>query len=1273
MKSVYIFAPFFLILFPIIIYSQSKNFSRDLHWQPSRSYHLYLDENNIVSGEYLYFKDARYFNNQTLLPYYYEHLALPGVQNYRVKLTNKRFVKLTAEEERLLNDKAQKVLKDEIQLNSATHMERNKPFLQIQFVPLRKNSVTGNIEKLTHFEISYSEPTLKRKSPIFSAGRDEGAPSVMASGKWVKIRLKKDGIYKIGFSRLEKLGFHEPGNVSVYGNSCGLLNVCNDSTKDYRLRQIPVEYEKGIDNKFNKNDYMLFYARGPHIWQYNREEDFFFKKNHLYSDYACYYLTDNTTRVNVLTQLKEPSGEAVEQVEQFVDYQHHEKRLRNLIESGQEWVGEYFDFTLQRELQFDFPHIVEGIPVKVSGNFVSRSSFSSIFSVLYEDENVFSTDIPAVRYDYTGYYARTRSGAGTFLPGSDNLSLQVAYEKGTPSAEGWLNYLTVNAVRELTMVGNQMHFRYKSPDNAKIVEIRLTEATENTEIWEVTNQGNILKVNDLNRSGNSVSFKIRADTVYRSFIAFNHQEYYSPERYESVDNQNLHGMGAHDMLIITKAQFAGEAQSLADLHRKHDGLDIAVVTDNQIYNEYSSGKPDPSAIRNFVRMIYNRSSLEDSLKYLLLFGDGSYDNKNSGESPFLMTYQSKESFNYSRSFVSDDFFGLLDTDENIEGSISGLIDIGIGRFPVNSKKEARNAIDKVKKYLETLHWGPWLNKICFVADDQDNNLHMRDADRLAEFVAKHYPRFNIDKIYCDAYQQKNTATGSIYPGVNEAINAHINNGILLFNYTGHGGERQLAHERILTLSDIEQWNNPNKLPLFMTATCEFTRFDDPDLVSAGEEVFLKPNGGSVALFTTTRLVYASLNYDLNRSFYNHVFSRDHNGKALRFGDIVRLTKNNTGPGNNKRNFSLFGDPALKVPLGDLSVHTDSIIVSDTLRSDTIRALDRVTIHGKITDRQGRHYKDYNGSINLTLLDKYQTRHTLRNDGGNAFTYRLRDNLLFRGECHVQNGLFSTQGIIPKAVLPDTGKGKIIYFGQKDELLAKGVHQDLYVGGYTQRDLNDAVGPEIDVYLNDEHFVPGGITDENPLLYAKLRDSSGINIAGAAIGQNLSLILDQQHQNQYNLNKYYRTEKDNYRKGEIRYQLSGLDKGKHELMLKAWDINDNPSTARINFTVTESEDLKLKKVLNYPNPFTENTAFYFEHNQPGITLDVFIQIFTVSGRVVKTIRRSVQTDGFRAGPIYWDGKDHFGDKIGKGVYLYKIKIRSNDGKFAEKFQKLVILK
>jgi len=660
----------------------------------------------------------------------------------------------------------------------------------------------------------------------------------------------------------------------------------------------------------------------------------------------------------------------------------------------------------------------------------------------------------------------------------------------------------------------------------------------------------------------------------------------------------------------------------------------------------------------------------------LLIGDGSFDHKSvtAENINYVPTYQSDNSLSPTRSFVTDDFFGLLDPTDNVENSNSGLVDIGIGRLPVRSTQEAQTIVEKIKSYTNPENKGNWINSLCFIGDDEDNNIHMRDADRLATKVDTSYPYFFVNKIYLDAYPQESSAVYESYPEVQRLINDEINNGILIFNYTGHGGEDGLAHERVVSIDDIGSWVNFDKLTIFVTATCEFSRFDNHKYISAGELVLLNPKGGAIALFSTTRLVYSSPNYTLNNKFYDYAFKRDHNGNIRSLGDIIRLAKNAAGTENNKRNFTLLGDPALKIPIAKYNILTDSINHKSVAQyTDTLKALTKVTVHGHVEDNLGNPASSYSGIVYPLVLDKPRIINTLANDGGSHMEFKVQNNILYKGKASITNGEFNFSFVVPKDISYRFGAGKISYYALSKSNNAKGHFDDFIIGGSNSNAEEDNIGPAVNLYMNDENFVSGGITDENPKFFAVLTDSSGINTVGNGIGHDITAILDDNTNSLIVLNDYYESDIDNYQKGKIEYLFSELDEGEHTLKLKVWDVYNNSSEEEMEFIVAESEKLAIKNLLNYPNPFTEQTAFYFDHNRPNEDLKILIQIFTVSGKLVKTISTIINSNAFRSEPINWNGLDDFGDKIGRGVYVYQIKVRTIDGETVTETEKLVILK
>ena len=1258
------------VLFTLLsssLFSQSDAMKREIDWKKPRSFKTYKQNKEVNTGQYLFFKEAHYPNDKSFLPYYSDLIPLQNDAEVKVTLHDLKFTPLSNSE--VLNNEAKKYIEQEIRVSSEVYLSGSQPKLSVNFVPIRKNPNSGRFEKLEAFTIKYS--TISSKSVKAKSEKDFSEESVLAKGKWRKIRVEESGIYKITYSQLENMGFENLLNINIYGNSEGVLPIHNKNFEDKDPKKNAIQYELGNDNKFNEGDYILFYAKSPHQWKYDEKTGFFYRNSHPYTDYNYYFITDSQGAPKHINLRTPPSGNPSRVINDFVDFKHHEKNDNNLLVSGRLWVGERFDLRNQRSFSFGFPNMIDGSGVKFRTDFIGRSPLVSTLSVFYEGQLIENSKISPVSYNFTGDYAKKITIQDSIESTKNPLKLTLEYEKSSSSSLGWLDYITVNAKRELKMEGEQMHFRIPKSANPEQVEVQLEEAGNVNAVWEVTDPHNVEEIEYKLTDGNELTFNTVKDTIWREFIAVTDDGHYEPKETGPVENQNLHGLSKADMIIVTKDKYLIHSKEIARLHEKHDNMKVNVVTDRQIYNEFSSGCPDPSAIRNFVKMVYQRSTESDSLKYLLLFGDGTYDNRECHTTDNLITYQSKVSLNYSNSFVSDDFFGLLDQHDNTGGRLDGLIDIGVGRMPVENAQQAQDVVRKIRYYMESMDKGFWTNKICFVADDEDNNLHMRDADKLAKFVDENYPSFDIDKIYLDNYPQQTTSTGELYPTVNREIREKINNGILLFNYTGHGGEHQLAHEKIFTEEDINSLVNFPKMPVFMTATCEFTRWDAVNYTSAGEKVFLKQKGGAIALFSTTRLVYASLNYDLNRAFYEFVFQKDEEGKPYRLGDIVRYTKNNAGEDDNKRNFSLIGDPALSLPLGEKKIITDSLLTNNSL-SDTLQALDKVSIKGHVENYSGAIEDGYTGKAFIKVKGKREDITTKSNDGGSPFRYKERKSTLFKGAVSVKDGRFESNFVVPLDLISEYGKGRTNYLADNNAV-SQGADTSFIVGGTSDNVIDDEQGPEIEMYMNDKSFVSGGITNEHPVFYAKLKDSSGINISGSGMGHDLTAIIDGDASNNIELNDYYQADENSYKTGKVEYQLSSLEKGRHTLKLEAWDVNNNLSTSSIEFRVAESDNLKLEHVLNYPNPFTESTQFYFEHNRPNEQLDILIQIFTVTGKLVKSIHKQVMPSGFRVGPIPWNGYDDFGDNIGKGVYIYKLKVRSEDGETAEKTEKLVILK
>ena len=719
-----------------------------------------------------------------------------------------------------------------------------------------------------------------------------------------------------------------------------------------------------------------------------------------------------------------------------------------------------------------------------------------------------------------------------------------------------------------------------------------------------------------------------------------------------------------------------------------------MVTTDQVYNEFGGGIADISAIRDYMKMLYDRASGDTGLmpKYLLLFGDGSFDNKNrvDNNTNLIPTYESYQSFDPTSSFNTDDFFGFLDDNEGGNMLSSSMkMDIAIGRIPAKDATEAESVVTKIKFYKSPASLGPWQNVLTFCADDEDGNEHINSMNTIADYVGTTYPQFNLDKIYLDAYQQISTPGGARYPDVNTAINNRIYSGTLIFNYMGHGGPTGLAHERILSNVDFDGWTNLCKLSLFITATCDFSNFDNAYIISAGERLMLNANGGAIGLVTTTRLVYSSGNKELNKNFMSQVF-RIVNGNPITIGEALRICKNITSSDDNNRKFTLLGDPAISLVNSSNKILTSTInLHTVTSGPDTLKALEKVTVTGFVADKNGMKISTYNGTVYPTVFDKTVTYKTLGNDPGNSpiKNFQLQKNAIFNGKASVKNGDFSFTFIVPKDIAYQYGFGKLSYYSQDGTSSASGYKNDVVVGGSASSFDQDNKGPQIQIYMNDEKFVFGGMTDENPTLFVKLKDESGINTVGNGIGHDVTGVTDEDSKSTFVLNDFYESNLDDYQSGTIRYPLKNISEGRHNITVKAWDVYNNSNEGYTEFIVASSAQAALAHVLNYPNPFTSQTEFMFEHNLSSGNLQVKIEIYSVSGKLVKTILQSVDegnrngiscmaetnAGSFRVNGIMWDGNDDYGDPLAKGVYVYRVSIKNDAGLKADTFEKLVLLK
>ena len=1241
------------------------------------------------------FKEAQYGEAGSTLPHLVLTVPIEGAGRLQVTTLSAQFESFDGPAAFPSN-----TLTPDLEFRTEILRERNAHIGKVAFVPLVQRG--GRTERLVAFQLHVSWQALPEG--ITPRSDPHTTQSVLSDGQVYKFSIDKDGVYKLDYNFLKNelkidVDRLDPRNLQLFGNGGDMLPEAIAAQRPDDLTENAITIIGENDGKFDAGDYILFYGDGPDVWGYKASPSEFTMTKNIYSGLSYYFLKIGSQKGLRVTDSGPPTGTADYSTDTFDDYIRLEEDKVNLMHdwlqaqgSGRKWYGDAFRGIRKQDYNnvFNFPNAVLEEPMRLRAELVGRSTSSiSTFRVTADANALLSTTIGIVDGNNEDDYARMGSVSETFTAKGDKLNVSVEYP-ATGSGEGWLDYVQINARRRLIMSGSQMQFRDSRSIGHPAAQYRLSGADNNILVWDITNAQRPSLPNG-DRNGNVFTFVADAGELIRQFIAFNQTTgLLTPKAVGAVSPQNLHGIEKADMLIVYHPDFEEPAKRLAQHRRDYSQLEVMTASVDQIYNEFASGSPDPTAIRDFAKMLYDRSP---SFRFLLLLGDGSFDNRNLYKlgNNFIPTYQT-ESLNPIFAFPSDDYFALLSDNEG-EG-LRGALDIGIGRLPVSSPEEAAAVIEKIIHYDTSPEtFSDWRNNALFVGDDEDNSLHTRDADDAAELVKKMSPVVNVEKVFLDAFPQVATSAGQGFPLAEQAINQAIFKGTAVVTYLGHGGSSGWAHERVLDQDDINSWTNYDKLCLFVTATCQFAGYDDPGFVTAGELVLLNPKGGAVALFTTVRAVYASLNALLTDASLEQLYQRV-DGQYLPLGEVLRRGKNkvSTGTNTNSRKYTLLGDPAQVLALPRYQIKTTNINTQDVSDPSacpngaclTLKALQKVTIEGAVTDADGNILNNFDGLIYPSVFDKTVQYKTLGQDpDSRVISFNLQRNVIFKGKASVSGGKFTFTFVVPKDINYYTeGLGKISYYAATAQGSdAGGAFSAFAISGTDANAPQDNIGPQIDVYMNNTDFAFGGITSEDPVLLVQLSDDNGINVAGNSIGHDLEAVLDDDTENTFLLNTFYEAALDDYTKGEVRFPLFDLAEGRHKVQVKAWDAANNSSDGITEFVVATSEDVALKHVLNYPNPFTDQTCFQFEHNLAGVELDVQVQIFTVSGLLVKTLQERIIPAGFRLGQqdcIPWNGRDDYGDPLGRGVYLYKIKVRAvGSAELAlsgeSNFEKLVILK
>lgn len=1104
--------------------------------------------------------------------------------------------------------------------------------------------------------------------------------SALAEGKWIKISVTKNGIHQISYSDLKKWGFSDPSKAKVYGYGGALLPERLDPTFIDDLNQLPIFRDE-------QRERILFYAQGPISWNYNKALSEFTHENNYFSTKGYYFITENGQPDQHPSDVANGGDTPSSDVTIFNDYALHETESVNLGKTGRELYGEDFRYTAIQEFLFSMPGIVADTTSKARVEFAARCEQKSKVTT-----QVNGITINKLNNGDIGAYAGTKSyeiakQCSDLMvwenKGVEDIKFRISYTANGKVILARLNYIRLNAYRELQIYGSSVLFRNAlAIDKLIRYKIKLNgSAAPNVRVWDITQPENPQNL-QIKNDGDLLSF-IPKEKGLKEYVAFDiSKSFASPQWESSVSNQNLHALPQTDMVIIVPPVLLNEAERLAAFHREEDKLHVTVITPEVIYNEFSSGTPDATAYRRFLKMFYNREKKGDSqkLQYLLLFGDGTYDNRlltpewSGSKAAILLTYQTPASLSETGSYVIDDYFGFLEDSSGVAMSRDNL-NVGIGRFPVRNIAEARAAVDKVISYTVNKEMGTWKNTVCFVADDGDMDWpvpHIAQADLTAKVVENEYPEYIVKKVYTDTYKQVVTASGESYPDAKKRIMDLLNEGVLMLNYSGHGSNQTWANEDLMNISDIQKLYL-KRLPLFVTATCDYSRFDDIT-TSAGEELFLHPKGGAIALFTTTRVVYGTENKELNEKFTRHLLSRKENGERLRLGDIIREAKNDYKNSNNLK-FVLLGDPAMKLAYPEYKMKVTEINGHPmSAEMDTLKAKGRVSIKGEVMLPSGEKDINFNGFVYPKVYDSVEKSTTLDNDGeGKTYTFDERKKLLYTGKDSVRAGEFSFEFRMPKEINYSYETGMInLYAHDNRGNEANGHFADFLVGDIDNSAVSETNGPTIKaLYLNARSFVNGNTVNETPLFIAEIEDESGINVSGS-MGHSITMTIDDNANMRYVLNNYFEAEAGAFGKGRIVYTMPEMAEGEHTLTFKVWDTENNSSTSTISFVVKKGLKPDIFNLFVDKNPARETTCFYLNHNRPNSIVSIRIGVYDFSGTEVWAHQEEGLSDMYRSFPVNWDLTDKGGRRLSPGIYIYRAYISTDGVQEATKSEKLIIL-
>ena len=1107
--------------------------------------------------------------------------------------------------------------------------------------------------------------------------------SKLAEGQWVKIAVHESGICQITADDVSNWGLgSDLSQIHIFGYGGAPLSevMLGDNYFD-DLPQVPV---------VRSGDRILFYAQGSTTWKRKNNIIPYVQVQHPYANMGCYLVTNSALYDDIDITLADntPTGPLKST---YIERLYHEQDIINPGHTGRNYLGESFVSNRSQMFQFDLNGLVDSSMVSVYPVFAAKTTdANSSLTYWYNGTQLAQTsaDIIPTCYNLSyEHYTLAKTVKQFTLDGTDQLQFKVDFSCPGTVHEARLDFITVNYERRLAMRNGCLAFGLDkaSSDNT----YQLTGCVGPTRVWDVTVpsapvQQNITTTDSIAAFSPSTSGR-------REFIAFDESStaYSHPELVCEVSNQDIHAQATPDMIILTPAAYLEQAQRVAALHERYDHFNVLVLDHEQVFNEFSSGTRDAMAYRRLCKMFYDRGESQDGhrLQYLLLFGGGSYDNRlidtdaSSLDYPNLITWQSEASNHEEISFTTDDYFAVLDDGSGIDNN--DKMNIAVGRMFFRSEEEARTAVDKLENYITKPDYGPWKNRIMFVADDENNGVHMEQSNGMINTIRNHGGENLVyDYVYIDAFEAVNEAGRRIYPDARAKMFNSLNEGVLWWNYVGHSNTQQWTNEGLLTQSDVDSLLNYSHLPILYAATADFYRFDN-DSVSSGEKMFINPNGGVIAAICAARLTYISENGQLDMAVARHTFAGDESGRPTRIGDIIKMAKNDiTTVSDNNRRFFVFGDPAMRLAYAPLTARIETIngraVDDENYEPLVFGAHESVEFVGKIIGLDGKVATDFNGVVASTLFGPEQsvTTHGYGPNGAEV-TYDDWFNRLTVNSDTVVNGEFMVSVIIPGQVNDDDDNYRpalinLYAYDSRDTLEAKGSSSDFFIFGDEK---TDTIGPDIiTMVLNDESFIDGSNVNPSPMLLATVADESGVNLSPAGSEHSMTLTLDGNTIYDDLVNYYTPLSTQQGTLGSISYQLNDLPEGMHTLTLSVWDAHNNMSEKTITFNVTTGAvpEITAPENLDIYCAFDGlNMTFYVRHNRLGAEVSVAIEVYDLMGRCVWQSGPSGGSGTFTVTPVTWNMHDNGGMRVPGGIYIYRATITADGVQMATKTQKLAV--